>query len=314
MITAALLATSTICFLAVVANVRLRRAVARARDEADHDPLTGLLRRHVACRHLVQRRMYGQSTTAILFDMDDFKSINDRHGHQAGDQLIAAVGLRLATYARRLGGSAARLGGDEFLLLVPALTPLDHISQTEAILDDLARPITADSHTGSVKLKPSATAGIATGTASDDWACLIRAADIALYRAKQAGTPYCYEGGHNSTATRPTGRGRRERRNSSPSESATRSMSQTSLAAKKNGPGRPKGVPSDRAGTFDDRPHGRRNGYRLGGEAGSGTEVAGFPRRAPCPYQTIGAEPVPPHSDAALGQYPYRTPAQPGTC
>lgn len=213
MITVALAVTSMFCCLAVAANIRLRLAVAQARDEADHDPLTNLLRRDAACKHLGQRRTRGQSTTAILLDMDAFKSINDRHGHLAGDQLLAAVGRRLASYAQCLDGIAIRLGGDEFLLLLPALDPLDHIAQTEAILDDLATPVPADSHDGVVILKPSATAGIATGTARDDWTDLVSAADVALYKAKQTNTPYRYDTINNSgAAALPAGTDRRKRR------------------------------------------------------------------------------------------------------
>ena len=135
---------------------------------------------------------------------------------------------------------------------------MDHIAQAEAILDDLAMPVTADSHVGAVTLKPSATAGIATGTASDDWTHLMRAADIALYQAKHANTRYCCDVSDNpAAAPPPTGRGRRHRRSAScESEALARSPSQTSLATRKRESG----------------------GYRLGGEAGSGTEFAVFPR------------------------------------
>jgi diguanylate cyclase (GGDEF)-like protein len=128
-----------------------------------------------------------------MLDLDKFKAVNDTYGHRAGDQLLAAVGTRLAARVRLLNGVAARLGGDEFLLMLPAAPLAEHTEQVQGILDDLAAPVSADSLFGPVAIHPSATAGISTA-ADSDWIALVCAADRALHEAKVIGTRYgCFQ-------------------------------------------------------------------------------------------------------------------------
>jgi GGDEF domain-containing protein len=98
-----------------------RELQARLRHQATHDPLTGLANRTLFEERL--RAAWGcpdiERVTAVLeVDLDDFKVINDTHGHSAGDALLVAVADRLRTCVRA-GDTVARLGGDEFAVLLP---------------------------------------------------------------------------------------------------------------------------------------------------------------------------------------------------
>ena len=101
-----------------LANIQLRDAL---RNQSIRDPLTGLYNRRFAERHLkseiARARRRGYPLTFVLFDLDNFKQINDRFGHPAGDAALKAFADRLAGVIRE-GDLAARLGGDEFMLLL----------------------------------------------------------------------------------------------------------------------------------------------------------------------------------------------------
>lgn len=91
------------------------------RNLALADPLTGLYNRRFAERHIkaetARARRRGYPLTLVLFDLNNFKQINDRFGHPAGDAVLKGFGNRLAEVVRE-GDLAARLGGDEFMLLL----------------------------------------------------------------------------------------------------------------------------------------------------------------------------------------------------
>lgn len=111
----------------------------RLRYESLHDPLTGLYNRRGFDEHLgaaVSRSVrYGWSFALVLLDLDGFKAINDRLGHQGGDLVLKDVGERLR-HGLRSGDLAARVGGDEFALLVHLEGP----SSVDVILDRLHGP------------------------------------------------------------------------------------------------------------------------------------------------------------------------------
>jgi diguanylate cyclase (GGDEF)-like protein/PAS domain S-box-containing protein len=100
-----------------------RRQEAELRHLADHDPLTGLLNRRafeVALeQHLARVRRYGVQGALLMIDLDGFKAVNDKHGHDAGDAVLAGVADRLRARLRT-SDLLARLGGDEFAALLPA--------------------------------------------------------------------------------------------------------------------------------------------------------------------------------------------------
>jgi PAS domain S-box-containing protein len=94
------------------------------RDMADRDPLTDLPNRRVFDRRIAattQQDEISTGDTAILYlDLDGLKRVNDRYGHEVGDELLRAVGRRLSTVLRS-GDSLARLGGDEFAAIIEGL-------------------------------------------------------------------------------------------------------------------------------------------------------------------------------------------------
>ena len=123
--------------------------------------------------------------TALFMDIDGFKQINDRFGHQAGDEVLRQVGARLKTILRD-SDTVGRLGGDEFVMLVDCVG-LDAAPElvAERILDVLRQPIELPQPAYS-QLSVTASIGIATGlpaTAED----LLQDADLALYKAKAVG-------------------------------------------------------------------------------------------------------------------------------
>jgi diguanylate cyclase (GGDEF)-like protein/PAS domain S-box-containing protein len=160
---------------------REREAEQQLRQLALYDPLTGLANRaffHERLRHAAKlRHDDGHATGLLYIDLDDFKGINDRWGHDLGDEVLHEIGTRIERSVRP-GDTAARLGGDEFaVVLTEPVTPEDAVAVAERLLGEIGRPL--DSIAG--PLYTSASIGIAFG--SDDES-LLREADIAMYRAK----------------------------------------------------------------------------------------------------------------------------------
>ena len=160
---------------------REREAEQQLRQLALYDPLTGLANRaffHERLRHAIKlRHDEGQATGLLYIDLDDFKGINDRWGHDLGDEVLHAIGRRIEG-AVRPGDTAARLGGDEFaVVLTEPVTPEDAVGVAERLLTEIAKPL----EKGSGPLYTTASIGIAFG--GDD-ETLLREADIAMYRAK----------------------------------------------------------------------------------------------------------------------------------
>jgi diguanylate cyclase (GGDEF)-like protein/PAS domain S-box-containing protein len=156
-------------------------------QQAFHDPLTRLANRALLGNRLQQALDRGhresRPASVIFIDLDDFKTVNDSLGHEAGDQLLIAVGTRISEVLRP-ADTAARLGGDEFALLVEDATLADAIRVVERTLDALRAPFTISGREISV----TASAGISV--AADDnvsAADMLRNADIAMYSAKSAG-------------------------------------------------------------------------------------------------------------------------------
>ena len=160
---------------------REREAELQLRQLALYDPLTGLANRaffHERLRHAIMlRREEGQATGLLYIDLDDFKGINDRWGHDLGDEVLHEIGRRIERSVRP-GDTAARLGGDEFaVVLTEPLTAEDAVGVAERLLDEIASPL--ESRSGI--LQTSASIGIAFG---NDDETLLKEADIAMYRAK----------------------------------------------------------------------------------------------------------------------------------
>ena len=155
--------------------------------QAFHDSLTGLANRVLFAdrlQHALARGARDGSVVGVLFiDLDDFKIVNDTLGHATGDQLLIAVGERIAC-ALRADDTAARIGGDEFAALVENVQDPGAVEETASrILAALAEPIIVDG----APLQAVASIGITTTPEADTADALLRQADLALYVAKGAG-------------------------------------------------------------------------------------------------------------------------------
>lgn len=173
--------------IGVARNVTaLRQAEDELRFLAHHDPLTGLTNRslfydrldlalHAAHRH--------QSQLALLFlDLNDFKMVNDVHGHAMGDRVLCAVARRLEGCIRETD-TVARMGGDEFIVLLTDIHSVDDVSAKVAqILSVIAEPLGLELE----GIMPSCSIGVACypedGDAADS---LLSRADGEMYRIKR---------------------------------------------------------------------------------------------------------------------------------
>ena len=183
----------TLRTLASIARLALDRASAIAQaDAAAHaaavDPLTGLFnRRHFLIRldeEVERAKRQGSPLTVMMLDVDNFKQLNDRHGHLMGDAVLRSVGDVLRR-SIRLFDVCARQGGDEFAILMPGTGPASSRQIAERIREGVedARPV-GGSSSGDLRLSTSI--GIATfiDDTSED---LLDRADQALYAAKREG-------------------------------------------------------------------------------------------------------------------------------
>ena len=157
--------------------------------QALHEPLTGLPNRVLVIDRAEQmlsraKRMHAPAA-ALFIDLDDFKQINDRFGHSAGDELLQTVAARLQAVLRD-GDTVGRLGGDEFVALVePGTFDIAPELVAERILDVLRQPIVLHQAEERVA-RITASIGVATAQ-SPSAEGLLRDADVALYEAKQTG-------------------------------------------------------------------------------------------------------------------------------
>jgi diguanylate cyclase (GGDEF)-like protein/PAS domain S-box-containing protein len=166
---------------------------ARSRDElshqALHDSLTGLPNRSLLMDrlgHALARQARGQSQIALIFlDLDNFKLINDSLGHETGDDLVVKVARRLERVLRP-EDTAARFGGDEFIVLCDRLeSEQEALHVAQRVLDAVSEPMSLRGHRNTV-VTASAGIAIASGAGITPDA-LLRDADLAMYRAKEAG-------------------------------------------------------------------------------------------------------------------------------
>jgi diguanylate cyclase (GGDEF)-like protein/PAS domain S-box-containing protein len=165
------------------ALVRLR-SEERMRHEALHDPLTGLANRTLLrdrLDHALARTAREGTPTGVLFiDLDEFKRVNDRFGHAAGDAVLAEIGQRLRAAVRPVD-TVARLGGDEFVVVCEAVDADTALALGKRLDAAIRRPLDVAGAGHGL----TASIGIALG--SDDADSLLAAADAAVYRAKAAG-------------------------------------------------------------------------------------------------------------------------------
>jgi diguanylate cyclase (GGDEF)-like protein len=169
----------------VVILSRLRGAYRAVQQQSRTDALTGCLNRNGFNEQLdaeiARQRRYGHPFSLVYFDVDNFKALNDTHGHHAGDRLLSDIGHALNARLRTVD-SAGRIGGDEFALLLreaTAAAAIETVTQLKQALDQLAR-----------RSQPQV--GFSIGVASfsrapRDADSALQLADVLMYEAKQAG-------------------------------------------------------------------------------------------------------------------------------
>ncbi len=155
-----------------------------ARQLADLDALTGLHNRRffheTLAREVARAQRYDRTLALVVFDLDDFKAINDRIGHLAGDAVLAEAAERVREVVRS-ADIACRVGGDEFAVILPESTVVDADQLYRRIQDAVAsRPI---ANVGTLLLS----AGVTQLRRDDDARSFFQRADDALYKAKDAG-------------------------------------------------------------------------------------------------------------------------------
>jgi diguanylate cyclase (GGDEF)-like protein/PAS domain S-box-containing protein len=183
-------------------DVTQRRIVDRhIRYVAEHDPLTGLPNRAVMrdrCEQVLSVAQRNHTCVGLLFiDLDNFKEVNDTHGHQIGDELLKEVAQRLRSTVRA-ADTVCRQSGDEFVVILQELPNSMAIEYcVSKIRDALSEPYKFDS----LEFVSTASIGIscspADGTTTDE---LLRHADMAMYVAKRKG------GGHYEFYSQAIGR------------------------------------------------------------------------------------------------------------
>jgi diguanylate cyclase (GGDEF)-like protein/PAS domain S-box-containing protein len=182
---------SLVCTLEDFTNEQL--ALEEQRRQAELDPLTGLLNRRGGDRRLqaaLTRMAEVGPVAVVICDADDFKQINDNHGHAAGDVVISGIAGRLRS-ALRAGDDVARLGGDEFIVVARVGNRSEAAAIAERCVRLVRQPLRAlaAADSGGSPLRVTVSAGVAVADPGTDIdpAALLAAADKALYEAKAMG-------------------------------------------------------------------------------------------------------------------------------
>jgi diguanylate cyclase (GGDEF)-like protein len=163
------------------------RTVTAHKTAASMDPLTGMFNRRgfaEACARVIEREANaGRPVTVMIFDIDHFKSINDRFGHPAGDEILKLFSA-VVVNGLRISDLSGRIGGEEFAALLPcsleegaiAAERLREAFEASGIVDEVAGPVDT-----------TVSIGVAGGPAGTELEVLLAAADTALYQAKRGG-------------------------------------------------------------------------------------------------------------------------------
>jgi diguanylate cyclase (GGDEF)-like protein len=162
------------------------RAVRAHKAAAAMDPLTGMLNRRgfaEACARVIEREAQaGRPVSVLIFDIDHFKSINDRFGHAAGDELLKLFATMVMSNVR-ISDLSGRIGGEEFAALLPCSLEEGVLAAERVRMAFASAGITVEE--GPVDTTVSV--GVAGGPAGTELEVLLAAADTALYQAKRSG-------------------------------------------------------------------------------------------------------------------------------
>ncbi|PKG96182.1 EAL domain-containing protein [Paraglaciecola sp. MB-3u-78] len=167
----------------------ITRQISDLKLVAHYDLLTNLPNRVLLAERLSQAvnhcQRRNQSLAVAFMDLDGFKAVNDRHGHNVGDELLVEVAQRMKE-ALREGDTLARIGGDEFIAVI---VDLENIEDSEPVLKRLLKAAAAPVNLGDAALQVTASIGVSVYSQEDHVGAdiLMRHADQAMYVAKQAG-------------------------------------------------------------------------------------------------------------------------------
>lgn len=167
------------------ALLQASKAMAQVKQQAQHDPLTGLANRNlfteIALNQLASARREHTCVAILAIDLDNFKPVNDQFGHGAGDLVLKEVANRMNANIRA-SDLAARQGGDEFFVLMAGADPDLVVEFAKRLIDALSQPYQG------VPIRVSASLGIAIyPTCGESIEDLLLHADLALYEAKRRG-------------------------------------------------------------------------------------------------------------------------------
>jgi diguanylate cyclase (GGDEF)-like protein/PAS domain S-box-containing protein len=186
-----------------LAENALREQQSRLNYMAFHDSLTALPNRSLfydrIYHGLARARRSNSRVALMLLDIDRFKIINDSLGHDAGDILLKIIAMRLNEGVRDMD-TVARLGGDEFVIVLEGIHDLDDVVfVSNKLLTTLARPLEVSGHSITTTVSIGVSIFPDDGKDTDE---LLKNADIAMYKAKEAGKNNCqfYTKGMNATA------------------------------------------------------------------------------------------------------------------
>jgi diguanylate cyclase (GGDEF)-like protein len=180
--------TRQIGWAAILADVTAQVELVRnLRQYAETDPLTGIANRRRFFSGLEEEcercKRYGTTFSVLILDVDHFKTVNDSYGHPVGDMVLSVVSKRIAD-CLRASDLLARYGGEEFAVLLPFTGEDGALAVAERIRLEIAHaPVDCDGHS----IPVTASIGVACYQDEADSDLLLRDADRALYRAKDAG-------------------------------------------------------------------------------------------------------------------------------
>lgn len=162
------------------------RSVSLHKTAASLDPLTGMLNRRgfsEACARMIEREaIAGRPMSALIFDIDHFKSINDRFGHPAGDEVLKLFAA-IVTNSLRISDLSGRIGGEEFAALLPC--PIDEaVTAADRVREAFQN---CGIEVDDAPVATTVSIGVAGGPAGVELEVLLAAADTALYQAKRGG-------------------------------------------------------------------------------------------------------------------------------
>jgi diguanylate cyclase (GGDEF)-like protein len=181
--------TAVLTYRSGMLMIELNTAKADLLKISRTDQLTGLLNRRgyfeAATEMLTEAGAAKRSTVALMCDIDRFKAINDRYGHDFGDQLLAEVGETMRAFGQEHNALVARHGGEEFVALMVGVTTEQAIQQANELRRICAATTIVSDEGSSANITISI--GLAAADEKPNLSAMMRAADKALYSAKRAG-------------------------------------------------------------------------------------------------------------------------------